>query len=634
MISPTDHSPFSTSRAQVALTSAVVLIALAGIGVVRLAAGDWAVPPELELLLGFVMLGGLSLLVIDLVRRLRAPSISAAEARHPGPTAARASGGGTDPSRSVELDWKANGRAVSSPNGNSSDAAFLRGIVLQVGVGVIACDPQGRVTLFNQAARQLHGIPEGAPLTDPSAHYELYARDGVTRLTDDAAPLARALRGETLRHEELMIASRNGWARTVTVNAEPLLDGDGLLLGAFATVEDVTDRQRTEQDLRAELERAKESDRLKSSFLANMSHEIRTPLNIILGYNTMVAEHLTDSGDTSQQPLLDAIGRASRRLMNTVHGILDIARIEVGAFQINPVALKPGDLIQRILLDFEEAAANKGITLDAAIEEPGATILCDEHCFSRALEHLVDNAIKFTEQGGVTVCLHRDRSGVVALEVRDTGVGIDPQFIPHLFQPFSQEDSGYTRRFEGSGIGLALVKNYVEFNNADVSVESEKGIGSVFRIRFLKEVGVRPPSQEAPVHDPTTSRPPDQPTKAAVLVVEDDLETQGYMKALLGRKYEVLLAASGEEARRQLAAHPDTIRVILMDLSLKGEEDGLMLTRSLRQHPKWKDVAIIATTAHAFLEDQHRALAAGCDAFLAKPFSRDDLLALMERLAS
>ena len=621
----------SPSRAQLAATFGIVVVSLTALVAARFAR---ATAPELELLLGFVIIGGLSLIVIDLLRTRTERSAEEAS-QVPVPPRAPATSMETRVNRGSRSDGTT---AASDPAAMATFMAspvVVQNIIDGIGIGIMACGPRGELTIFNHAARELHGIPGSASLNGSfGSHYDLYARDGVTLLSPDEAPLARALRGETLQNEELMIASRNGWARTIVVNARPMLDEQGLALGAFATVEDVTERHRTEQDLRAELERAKESDRLKSAFLANMSHEVRTPLNIILGYNTMIAEHFNEAGDTSQKPLLDSIERACRRLMNTVHAILDISRIEVGVFEIHPVALKPARVIEQIALDYEDSAAAKGIVLKCEFEERDATILFDEHCLKRTVEQLFDNAIKFTDKGGVTARLYRDGGGTLTLDVRDTGVGIDPKYVPFLFHAFSQEDTSYTRKFEGSGLGLALVKSYLEFNNAAISVESEKGQGSIFRIRFSKEIRHRPAAvQEATVEDATKPQPVvEDPSRPTVLVVEDDTETQGYMKALLGRRYDVLVAASADEARHHLAEGGDKIRIILMDLSLKGDEDGLMLTRSLRQHPHWKEVAVIATTAHAFLEDQNRALAAGCDAFLAKPFGRDELFATMEKL--
>jgi CheY-like chemotaxis protein/anti-sigma regulatory factor (Ser/Thr protein kinase) len=235
--------------------------------------------------------------------------------------------------------------------------------------------------------------------------------------------------------------------------------------------------------------------------------------------------------------------------------------------------------------------------------------------------NLLDNALKFTEHGTITVRLERGSDGDLCLEVRDTGVGIDESYRSRLFERFSQEDSGYTRRFEGSGLGLALVKNYVELNGARIAVESAKNKGSVFTIRFGN-------AARESARGRASRR---QATRPCVLVVEDDGETQNFMKVLLGRSYEVLFAASGNEMWRRLEARAGHIHLVLMDLSLKGTEDGLELTRSLRKHPIWKNLPIIAVTAHALPEDRTNALAAGCDAYLEKPVDNERLLDLVKR---
>jgi CheY-like chemotaxis protein len=237
--------------------------------------------------------------------------------------------------------------------------------------------------------------------------------------------------------------------------------------------------------------------------------------------------------------------------------------------------------------------------------------------------NLLDNAVKFTAHGKITVRLERGGDGDLCLEVRDTGVGIDESYRSRLFERFSQEDSGYTRRFEGSGLGLALVKNYVELNGAQIAVESAKNKGSVFTIRF---------GNSAPREGGGRGRAPRrQAAQPCVLVVEDDGETQNFMKVLLGRSYEVLFAASGSEMWRCLEARAGHINLVLMDLSLKGTEDGLELTRSLRKHPTWKNLPIIAVTAHALPEDRTNALGAGCDAYLEKPVDNERLLDLVKR---
>ena len=227
-------------------------------------------------------------------------------------------------------------------------------------------------------------------------------------------------------------------------------------------------------------------------------------------------------------------------------------------------------VIEREIGEFRPLAADKGISLSCTAEDPSAMVVFDEYCLAHAVRNLVDNAVKFTEQGEISTRLRRDADGSLSCEIRDTGVGIESVYLGDLFQPFSQEDVGYTRRFEGPGIGLALTRKYLELSGARIAVQSEKGKGSVFTIHFpaMRGSETSPKAALEGADAPTVKR-------GLVLVVEDDPDSQILMKTVLRSRYEVLIASSARKARRHLAARGAEICIILMDISLKGEEDGL-----------------------------------------------------------
>ena len=264
-------------------------------------------------------------------------------------------------------------------------------------------------------------------------------------------------------------------------------DAPGRPIRMFGTGQDITERKQAEDDVARARDAAEKASELKSAFLANMSHEIRTPLNILLGYSELIATHLEEIGDNSQKDFRDGIVRAGHRLMATIEAILDFSRIEAGAFEISPTSLELRPLIEKHLRDLEPLAGAKGLSLSLTVDAPHTRVVFDEYCLSSALLNLLQNAIKFTERGRVDVRLYEDPRGSVCVGVRDTGVGIDPAFLERLFEPFSQEDLGRNRRFEGSGLGLALTKRYLEMNGASISLESHKGLGSTFTIRFAPE---------------------------------------------------------------------------------------------------------------------------------------------------
>jgi signal transduction histidine kinase len=261
------------------------------------------------------------------------------------------------------------------------------------------------------------------------------------------------------------------------------------------------DAQRTAEKLRESEERSRllveeakeardaalEASRLKSAFVANVTHEIHTPLNIILGYADLMAERLTELSDPRASDYAEPVRRAGKRLLNTVVSILEISKIESGAYHIDPKPIMLGEFIERLLGEFRILALKKGLALRAEIDEPLAAVSFDERCLSNALTNLLQNAIKFTERGEVAVHLWRDASAALCLEVRDTGVGIDASYLMHIFDAFSQENPGLNRKFEGVGLGLSLVRKYLELNGAQIVVASEKHRGSAFTIRFGRD---------------------------------------------------------------------------------------------------------------------------------------------------
>ncbi|MGH7898717.1 MAG: PAS domain S-box protein [Candidatus Binatia bacterium] len=490
----------------------------------------------------------------------------------------------------------------------------------------IAVHSEGKFVYVNPAAVRLMGarVAEdllGRPALDvvhPDSRELVIAR--MLRMRDDPAPL-EAVEETLLRLDGSQVVVETT-AIPTTYLGKPAVQ---------VVVNDITGRKRADEELRAALRRAEEADHLKSAFLANMSHEVRTPLNVILGYGQLIESHLHEIGDQTQRALFDGMNRAAWRLMNTVHGVLDLSRLVSGSFPVTPIPVRLAPIITHQVEEIRPAAEEKGLSLALGIEETAVRVRFDEYCLSQALKHLLDNAVKFTARGGVAVTLRRDADQALVLDVRDTGIGIDRRHLDRLFTPFWQEQTGTTRPFEGSGLGLALTRRYLELNGAGIQARSEKGGGTTFTIRFPADAEVREGAVEASAASGARDTP-DGTGPAAVLVVEDDPETQLLMKRFLSRRYRVLVAATAAEARYLLGAYAEEVRVILMDLALKGPEDGLALTRDLRTQPRWRTIPIIATTAHVLPDDRQNALSAGCDLYLPKPVQIPELMTTLERL--
>ncbi len=266
-----------------------------------------------------------------------------------------------------------------------------------------------------------------------------------------------------------------------------LRDATGRPLGFSIISRDTTEHKRRELELTRARDAALEASRLKSAFVANVTHEIHTPLNIILGYADLMAERLAELGDEHASDYAAPVRRASKRLLDTVASILEVSRIEAGGYRLDPRIIRLGEFVERLVKEFNVLAAKKGLALSARIDEPQAIVRFDEACLANALTNLLQNAIKFTERGEVSIRLWRDARAALCLDVRDTGIGIDADYLPHIFEAFSQENPGLTRRFEGVGLGLSLVRKYLELNGAEIAVASEKHKGSTFTIRFARD---------------------------------------------------------------------------------------------------------------------------------------------------
>lgn len=229
----------------------------------------------------------------------------------------------------------------------------------------------------------------------------------------------------------------------------------------------------------------------KVSFIANASHELRSPLNVILGYCEIIGELLNETGDPHAQSWMQAVERAGIRVLGTVDDIFDYSRIESGTVPRNNERLQLAPLVEAVVRAATPAAVAKRIGLSCAIDAPNVMVSADRRCLTVALTKLVGNSIKFTERGSVEVQLRIAGCDTALIEIRDSGVGIAPEYVPRLFEPFSQERDSYARPFEGIGLGLAIAHHFLELNHGHIAVETEKGRGSTFTV-YLPRVEVKP----------------------------------------------------------------------------------------------------------------------------------------------
>lgn len=386
---------------------------------------------------------------------------------------------------------------------------------------------------------------------------------------------------------------------------------------------DVTKRIQTQKELEQALGDAQQGEKVKSFFMANISHEIRTPLNAILGFTDLIAASTRHLVSEEEKEFFDMVAHSGKRLMHTVHEILDISLIESGTYDVTMNQLDLCSLVQNLVREFQPMAGNKSLKLEYKSNLDSAFIQADQHGITQAIYNIIDNAIKYTERGGITVLLKQDDEQYI-LSISDTGIGIAKEYLNDLFEAFTQESEGYTKQFQGIGLGMAIVKRHLDINSVSITVDSDKGMGTTFTLTFKQDKKLLLEKQPGKTETPVTStKKPIQ--KPMILLVEDDLNSQKLTEIFLKGNYDMCSAVSVHEAKAQLKKHP--ISLILLDLSLVGDEDGLDLARYLRTTEKWRDIPIIALTAHAFTTDRDKCKVAGCDDYLAKPINKGKLLA-------
>lgn len=251
------------------------------------------------------------------------------------------------------------------------------------------------------------------------------------------------------------------------------------------TIEDISLQLKFEEQILKAKEAAEEADKLKTEFLAGMSHEIRTPVNTILNYLSLLNEEMAGNDESNFNDFFDSIKVGSKRLLRTIDSILNMAQFQAGTFDAVKTKIDLIDeVLQSVFNEFKATAKHKGVDLYFNNFSEHTGILGDAYSVIQLFVNLVDNAIKYTKEGFVNINVYNDSDGVLSVTIEDSGIGIEEKFLPTLFNPFSQEEKGYTKNIEGNGLGLALVKKYCELNDAVIKVKSIKGRGTRFTVKF------------------------------------------------------------------------------------------------------------------------------------------------------
>jgi PAS domain S-box-containing protein len=514
---------------------------------------------------------------------------------------------------------------------------LLRAIFRQSGDGIVVCDEEGIIRGFNPEAERQHGVErKGVPPPQWGSAYGLLDMRGQALPLSDT-PLYRALKGERVENARWMVRRPDASVRILTGTALPLQHPDGSPAGAVVTTRDETERLRLEEDLRRQsattqrlYEEAQELHRIKDEFLATVSHELRTPLQAILGWARLLQE--TDEGPARRMHGLATIERNARVQARLVDDILDASRLVSGTLRLDWKPVDLAALVRTVGDGFKEPASAKGVGLSLDVPAGPVVVGGDATRLQQIVWNVLSNALKFTPAAHRVDVRLRAEEGQAVLRVADSGIGIDPKFLPHVFDPFRQADSSTTRAHGGLGLGLALVSHLVEMHGGSVEAHSDgSGQGAVFTIRLRLEA--QDALAAAPASVAREARVPGRLSGVRVLVVEDEADTRDLLSAALGHSGALVeAAASAEEALDALRRRrPD---VLVCDIGMPGE-DGYALLARVRDLTAEEGglVPAVALTAYARADDRSRALAAGYQVHLAKPVDPDELISFVARMA-
>jgi PAS domain S-box-containing protein len=447
-----------------------------------------------------------------------------------------------------------------------------------------------------------------------------------------------------VRDFELTMRRKSGEVRWILLSVEPMdLRGEHCWL---TISHDITERKHAEEErerlLRQEKEAREEAEtasRMKDEFLATISHELRTPLTAILGWASMLNRGILSQIQTRHA--LQVIERSARLQAALVDDILDTSRIITGRLKLDAHPVEIGRVFQAAIDVIRPSAEAKRIRLQVVTDDRSSIVFGDANRLQQVIWNLLSNAVKFTGEGGRVEARLIRTDGHIEIVVKDNGMGIEPEFMPYVFDRFRQADSSSTRQYGGLGLGLAIVRHVVEMHGGTVAASSPgKGQGATFKVRFpaaspaiLRQSEKRPPGPE--FKQPTQPNHMDDKEDLRgvhVLVVEDDLDTLEMLKVILqDRGAEVATASSAGDALEALEhSLPDAL---VSDLAMP-EQDGYELIKHIRQRgaERGGNIPAVALTANARVEDRVRALTAGFQMYMPKPVVPNELVAVVANL--
>jgi PAS domain S-box-containing protein len=457
----------------------------------------------------------------------------------------------------------------------------------------------------------------------------------IVRSSNNDHLLVKKILPETLAggwSGELLNKRKNGEEFAIHLSTSLITDDNGKPIAFAGVAVDITEQKMRELELNQARLQAEQAARLKTNFFTNISHELRTPLVGILGFAEILRDKVKNP-DLSE--MADTIFSSGKRLMETLNSVLDLSTVETDKLDLRLTELNLYNFVEDNIKLFEPIATKKGLELVVKYTNKNIYASVDEHLLYQILNNLINNAIKYTESGKITIetKLIDEKSKFAAIIVSDTGIGIKKENLKNIFEEFSQASGGLSRKFSGTGLGLTITKKFVELMSGEIKAESKFGEGSSFTIMFplIKESSVESDNPDKILIQEKDSRQK-QNLLPQILMVDDDSTSRDIIRMFLKNIYKIDFAQSGEEALQMI--EKKSYKIVLMDINLGKGLSGIETTQRIRKISKYKETPIVAITAFAMAGEKEEILRSGCTHYLAKPFLKKGLVNLLESILS
>jgi len=509
-------------------------------------------------------------------------------------------------------------------------------LVESTGEGIYGVDLNGNCTFLNAAGAKLLGLNRAKVIGMNMHALSHHSRPDGTPYPSEECPIYRAFRARTgVRIDNEVFWRSDQSSFLVEYSASPIIN-EGMTDGAVVTFTDITVRKRAEEELRRAKEDAELASRqaeaanvAKSQFLANMSHELRTPLNAVVMYSELLQEEAEDRHVEEFIPDLDKIRGAGKHLLSLINGVLDLSKIEAGKMELFLETFEIAPMVKEVSTTVQPLVESKSNQLIVDLPPNIDSMNADLTKVRQILFNLLSNACKFTEHGTVRLEARREKrygADWIDFNVIDTGIGMTPEQLAKLFQPFTQADASTTRRFGGTGLGLAISKRFTEMMGGELTVTSEPGKGSTFALRLPTRVAVAEPTESPP--GPKAPSSAQATTTTTVLVIDDEPSVRDLMSRFLrtdGPGIRPVTAADGPEGltlARKL--RPD---LIFLDV-LMPKMDGWAVLTALKADPTLADIPVVMLT---LMNETEMGYVLGASEYLTKPIDRDRLTSVLTK---